>query len=98
MDPSRADRQGPAKIDGEFRVEFEWRGETATYFERDRSVMLSCIYWGGPKGSVAHMFGAWEYADGRREPMTSGERLEVLRRVAERSASNHGIRLEIEGE
>lgn len=77
-----------------YRVEFDWRGETAYYVEGDRRVTLSAIYWGGPKGSVAHQYGVWEYPDNRREPMTAAERAMVLERVVERAALGHDIVLE----
>jgi hypothetical protein len=82
---------------GEFRVEFHWRGETATYVEHDRRAQVSCAWWGGPKGSVAHQYGVWESDDGVRAPMTAAERVMVLERVIERAASHHGVRLEPEG-
>jgi hypothetical protein len=85
--------------DGEnYRVEFDWRGETAYYVEPGRRVMMSCAYWGGPKGSVSHFFGHWEFPDNRREPLTVEEREQVLARVVERAAKVHGITLEISGE
>ena len=83
---------------GEYRIEFDWRGETAFYIERDRRVTLFSAYWGGPKGSVSHYFGVWECEDGHREPLTAGERATVLARVVERAAKSHGITLEITGE
>lgn len=85
----------PAVGPGQHLVEFDWRGETATYFEQVRLVTLSCAYWGGPTGTVTHLFGVWEYPDGRREPLTDPERAEVLHAVVERAASVHGITLEV---
>jgi hypothetical protein len=89
--------QRPDSDSPDFRVEFDWRGETACYVEGDRRVMLSCIYWGGPTGSVSHLWGVWEHPDGRRETLTADERASVLARVSERSRKLHGIELEIEG-
>lgn len=83
---------------GEYLVDFDWRGETANYVEYNRRVTLSCAYWGGPKGSVAHLYGVWEYAHDRREPLTAAERKTVLARVIERAAQFHGITLAISGE
>src|SRR5689334_20400824 len=54
----------PPRPPGSHRVEFDWRGETAYYVEHGRRVTLACMYWGGPKGSVAHIHGVWEYDDG----------------------------------
>ena len=97
--PSPAGNDRPRQVGhGEHFVEFDWRGETATYFEHDRAVAMSCTYWGGPKGSVAHTFAAWEYRDGHREPMSNDERAEVLSRVVERAFRVHGITLEVSGE
>ena len=83
---------------GEYVVRFDWRGETATYYEHDRAATLTAIYWGGPKGSVSPCFRAWDYPDGRRVTMTAEEQRAVLARVAERARSEHGIELEIRGE
>lgn len=84
--------------EGEYHVQFDWRGETAFYVERDRRVTLFSAYWGGPKGSVSHLFGVWEYQDDHREPLSADERATVLARVAERAEKSHGITLEITGE
>ncbi len=84
--------------DTDFRVEFDWRGETAFYIEHERRATLSCIYWGGPRGSVAHQYAVWELDDDRREPMTPDDRALVLARVAARAEQNHGITLEVTGE
>ena len=81
----------------DYRVQFDWRGETAFYIEPDRRVTVFCAYWGGPKGSVSHLFGVWEYPDDHRELLTASERVMVLERVAERSAHAHGITLEMKG-
>ena len=90
-----ASKSEPRQVErGEYFVEFDWRGETATYFEHDRSVVMSCTFWGGPKGNVAHMFASWEYRDGHRAPMSIDERKDVLRRVVERASQLHGITLE----
>ena len=78
---------------GEFRVEIDWRGETAHVVEHDRRVRLDCSYWGGPAGSVAHADGMWEYADGRREPLGADERVLALRRVIDHARSRDGIAL-----
>ena len=85
----------PVVEPGEYVVWFDWRGETATYYEHDRAATLTSVYWGGPKGSVSHQFGVWEYPDGRRVAMTAEERRTVLARVAEQARSAHGIELEI---
>ena len=84
--------------EGEYRVQFDWRGETAFYVERDRRVTLFSAHWGGAKGSVSHLFGVWEYQDEHREPLSAEERATVLARVVERAATSHGITLEITGE
>jgi hypothetical protein len=89
--------QRPDSGSPDFRVEFDWRGETAHYVEGDRRVTLSCMYWGGPSGRVSHLFAMWELADGRREPLTADQRVSVLARVIERARTHHGIALEIEG-
>jgi hypothetical protein len=65
--------------------------------EHDRRVWLECIYWGGPRGSVSHIHGVWEYDDGRREPLTPEERALALRRVIERAQTSEGIALEMRG-
>lgn len=84
----------PAVEPGKYVVWFDWRGETATYFEHDRAATVTAIYWGGPKGSVSHRYGVWEYPDGRRVTMTPEERRTVLTRVAQQSRIGHGIELE----
>lgn len=81
----------------DYRVEFDWRGETAYYIEGDRRVWLACMYWGGPQGSVSHIHGVWESPDGRREPLTAGERANVLRRVIECAMRHHHITLKTSG-
>lgn len=81
---------------GDSRVEIDCRGESAYYVEHDRRVRIECIYWGGPKGSVSHIHGVWEYADGRREHLTAEERASVLQRVIEHARQRDGIKLEIE--
>jgi hypothetical protein len=83
---------------GEYVVRFDWRGETATYYEHDRAATLTAIYWGGMKGSVSPYFRAWEYPDGRRAAMTAEEQRAVLARVAEYARSAHGLELEIRDE
>jgi len=85
----------PTLKPGEFLVRFDWRGETATYYEHDRSTTVAAIYWGGPKGSVSHHHRAWAYRDGRRMPMTAEEGKTVLARVAQRARIQHGFELEI---
>ena len=84
--------------EGDYRVQFDWRGETAFYVEGDRRVTLFSAYWGGAKGSVSHLFGVWEYPDEHRVPLTTEERATVLTRVADLAAKSHGITLEITGE
>ena len=83
---------------GEFRIEIDWRGETAFCVEHERRVRLACYYWGGPAGSVAHEDGVWEYTDGRREALTPDERALVLRRVIEHARVREDIALRIEAE
>ena len=78
------------------RVEFDWRGETAFYVEHDRRVRLSCIYWGGPRGSVSHLSGFWEYTDGRSERLTPQERGAVLRAVINSAKARERITLAVE--
>jgi hypothetical protein len=82
----------------EYRVEIDWRGETAYYIEGDRRVWLACMYWGGPHGSVSHIHGVWESADGRREPLTAGERAKVLQRVADYARKHHHIEIRVSEE
>lgn len=99
--PSPAEHRENARPEpgaGEYLVDFDWRGETASYVEQNRRVTLSCAYWGGPKGSVSHMYGVWEHAHDRREPLTAAERKTVLARVIDRAAQFHGITLAISGE
>ena len=83
----------PPPAAGQFRVEIDWRGETAHVVEHDRRVRLDCSYWGGPAGSVAHAEGMWEYADGRREPLGADERALALRRVIDHARARDGIAL-----
>jgi len=82
---------------GSYRVEVDWRGETAYYIEEGRRVWVTCLYWGGPAGRVAHIHAVWEYDDGRREPLTVDEREEILRRVIDYVRIHHHIPLEVEG-
>jgi hypothetical protein len=79
---------------GGFRVDCDWRGETAYYMEEGRRVWLTCLYWGGRAGSVSHIHAVWEYEDGRREPLTPAERVEVLQRVITYVQQHHHIPLE----
>lgn len=65
----------------DFTVELDWRGESAYYIEGDRRVWVFASYWGGPTGHLEHIHAMWEYTDGRREPLTTEERTEVLRRL-----------------
>jgi hypothetical protein len=55
------------------------------------------MYWGGPHGSVSHIHGVWESPDGRREPLTAGERANVLQRVIECAMRHHHITLKASG-
>jgi hypothetical protein len=87
----------PPPAPGQFRIEIDWRGETAEVVEHDRCVRLECSYWGGPAGSVSHAGGIWEYTDGRREPLTTDERALVLRRVIDHALARDGIALRITG-
>jgi hypothetical protein len=99
--PEFAERKtepSPPPAPGDHRIEFDWRGETAYYVEHDRRVTLSCIYWGGPTGTVSHIHGVWEYADGRREHLTGPERATVLRRVIDAAKKRENIRLQLEGD
>jgi hypothetical protein len=70
--------------------------ETAYYIENDRRVWLACMYWGGPKGSVSHIHGVWEYDDARREDLTTEERAAILQVVIDTAKTREGITLEIE--
>jgi len=63
-----------------FKVEFDWRGESAYCIEPDRRLWLFAAYWGGT-GSLEHIHATWEYQDGRRIALTPDERRETLRRV-----------------
>jgi len=83
----------PAPAPGSFRIDFDWRGETAHFVEHDRRVQMECFYWGGPVGRVSLRDAVWEYDDGRREPLTPEERALVLRRVIERARELHHIAL-----
>lgn len=83
---------------GDYRIEFDWRGETAFCVEHDRRVRLACCYWGGPKGNVSHIDSMWDYADGRREDLTTDERALVLQRVIDEARKRESIRLEVEGD
>jgi hypothetical protein len=94
--PERTVEPLPPPAPGEYRIEIDWRGESAYFVEHDRRVWLECIYWGGPHGSVSHIHGVWEYADGRRERLTAEERAHVLQRVIEYARTHHDIKLEIE--
>ena len=95
-DASKPEPRIPApRAPGSHRVDFDWRGETAYYVEHDRRVWLSCIYWGGPKGSVSHIHGVWEYDDGRRERLTKDERAAVLQVVNDQAKAHENITLEI---
>ena len=44
-------------------------------------VWVFASYWGGPAGNLEHIHAMWEYADGRREPLTAPERTDVLLRL-----------------
>jgi hypothetical protein len=94
--PAPITEPAPPPAPGTHRVEFDWRGETAFYVEHDRRVRLSCIYWGGPKGSVSHISGCWEYTDGRAERLTPQERGAVLRAIINSAKAREAIRLAIE--
>ena len=96
--PERKVEPTPPPPPGDHRIEFDWRGETAYYIEHDRRVTLSCMYWGGPTGSLSHIHGVWEYTDGRREHLTGPERATVLRRVIDAAKKRENIRLELEGD
>jgi hypothetical protein len=87
----------PPAAPGDYRIEFDWRGETAFCVEHDRRVRLACFYWGGPKGSVSHIDAMRDYADGRREELTADERALVLQRVIDEARKRENIRLEVEG-
>ena len=52
---------------------------------------------GGPKGSVSHIDSMWDYADGRREDLTTDERALVVQRVIDEARKRESIRLEVEG-
>jgi hypothetical protein len=54
------------------------------------------MYWGGPKGSVSHIHGVWEYDDGRREHLTPEERAAILQIVIDTAKAREGITLAIE--
>lgn len=85
----------PPPAPGQFRVEIDWRGETAHVVEHDRRVRLDCAYWGGLAGRVSHIDGVWEYADGRREPLTADESALALRRVIDHARARDGITLRV---
>jgi hypothetical protein len=88
----------PLPLPGEYRLEMDWRGETAIYVEHDRRVRMECFYWGGPKGTVSHTHGMWDYTDGRSEPLTPAERAMTLARVIEHARRHEDITLEIGNE
>lgn len=88
-------KRSPDRATLGYRVEFEWRGETAYYIEGDRRVWMSTIYWGGRAGSVSHVAGVWELPDGQRVPLTDEERALVLQRVIDCARLYHNIPLEI---
>jgi hypothetical protein len=96
--PERPTEPSPPPAPGDYRIEFDWRGETAHCVEHDRRVRIACFYWGGPKGSVSHVDGVWEYTDGRRERLSPEERTSVLQRVVDQARKRENIRLEIEGD
>ena len=96
--PQRTTEPRPLPLPGEYRLEMDWRGETAIYVEHDRRVRMECFYWGGPNGSVSHIHGMWEYTDGRSEPLTPAERALTLERVIEYARRHEDITLESSGE
>ena len=83
----------PPPEPGHFRIEIDWRGETADCVEHDRRVRLECLYWGGRAGRVWLRDALWEYGDGRREPLLPDERALALRRVVEHAREFHHIAL-----
>ena len=95
--PARTTEPLPPPAPGDYRVEIDWRGETAYYVEHDRRVRLECIYWGGPKGSVSHIDGVWESSGGARERLTAEERASVLQCVIDHARKRDNIKLEIAG-
>jgi hypothetical protein len=94
--PARAEESSTPPAPGRHRIEFDWRGETAYYHEHDRRVTLTCVYWGGPKGSVSHIHGVWEYADGRRVRLTIDERANVLHAIVAAAKEREDITLAID--
>ena len=94
MEPSSgaAPKSGP---DG-FVVELDWRGESAYYIEADRRVWVFASYWGGPIGHLSDIHAAWEYTDGRRAPLSAGERIDVLRRLVDYIKLHEGFRMRAE--
>ena len=80
----------------EFTVELDWRGESAYYIEGDRRVWVFASYWGGPNGHLSHIHATWEYSDGRREPLTTVERTEVLRRLMDYIKLREGFTMRAE--
>jgi len=64
-----------------FRVDVDWRGESAYYVEPIRKVWLILSRLHGDKAMVDHMYAIWEYTDGRREELTEIERIDVLQRT-----------------
>jgi len=90
-------RHEPDPHPGDYAVDFDWRGEMATYREPGRSASLFCAWHGGPVGHVSHIAGYWEFPDRASKPMSADDRAVVLHRVVREARRQQGFILVPDG-
>lgn len=76
-----------------YRVDVDWRNQSAYYVEARRKVWLMLSKRIRGHAGVDHMYAIWEYQDGRREELNASERTLVLRRTIDFVRDHEGVTL-----
>ncbi|HRE83691.1 MAG TPA: hypothetical protein PLN52_21785 [Opitutaceae bacterium] len=76
-----------------YRVDVDWRNQSAYYVESRRKVWLMLSKRIRGHAGVDHMYAIWEYQDGRREELSASERTAVLRRTIDFVRDHEGVTL-----
>lgn len=75
----------------DYTVRVDYRGETLTYCEQNRSADMICTFGGHPR-ILLRTLSSWYYPVGRRSVIMSAEEKEtVLKRIVEYCREHHGI-------
>ena len=80
-----------------YDIETEMRGETLHYIEPGRRVSMG-FYWTREYLIEAETIRTWVYADGRTEPVTAKQRVDVVARIVDYARREQKVSMKVESE